>query len=72
MIIIDMLGVMYVWNIQLNAITVVNIVMVGVMKRDRSSLDLVSSRLESQWNSVHTSHVTFLLAKVKLDWNGHV
>lgn len=36
MIIIDMLGVMYVWNIQLNAITVVNIVMVRVMKSDRS------------------------------------
>ena len=28
MIIIDMFGVMYLWNIQLNAVTVVNIVMV--------------------------------------------
>ena len=36
MIIIDMLGVMYVWNIQLNAITVVNIVMVRAIKRERS------------------------------------
>lgn len=28
MIIIDMLGVMYIWHIELNAVTVVNIVMV--------------------------------------------
>lgn len=29
MIITDMFGVMYIWNIELNAISVVNIIMVG-------------------------------------------
>ena len=47
MIIVDMFGVMYLWNIQLNAVTVVNIVMVKsrrtfpILGIDHSSLPLL-------------------------------
>lgn len=36
MIIVDMLGVMYVWHIELNAVTVVNIVMVKKKTSNRT------------------------------------
>jgi hypothetical protein len=51
MIIIDMLGVMFLWHIELNAISVVNIVMVGV-DNDRYLHSYLVKRLID-----HRSHI---------------
>jgi len=42
MIITDMFGVMYLWNIQLNAISVVNIVMVSFKTIQNEKLSTIS------------------------------
>jgi hypothetical protein len=53
MIITDMFGVMYLWNIQLNAISVVNIVMVSFKTIQTENYRLCFfSRLVLQLNSV--------------------
>lgn len=59
MIIVDMLGVMYVWQIELNAVTVVNIVMVNELENERREKNtkraFCSSPSASPWSFVRTS-----------------
>ena len=68
MIIIDMFGVMYLWHIELNAVSVVNIVMVRFFDTLTSELIvLLCSRLVLQLNSVLTLHVILPFNRVRLD-----
>jgi hypothetical protein len=64
MIIIDMFGVMYLWHIELNAISVVNIVMVSFDNISKKKLLQIFffgfSRLVLQLNSVLILHVILL------------
>ena len=70
MITMNMFGVMYVWHIELNAISVVNIVMVGMMKfLSVEEIFVGFSPWELLWNSVHILRDILLSVKERIDWN---